>query len=449
MAKLLFQNGGNEINLNEGLNRLGRHPWNDFPINDLSVSGSHCEITVAGDHITIRDLGSTNGTFIDDQPVSEAPLKPGQRLRLGNIELKLAGSEGVVSIPSSAAKPVAVVAAKPAVRIASAVPSEIPVPVPVPVPAAPAEGGAVHRVAPPAMAAEGSPRCVQHSETLATLECMKCGQYFCTSCVREMKGGRTRLQFCPSCGGTCAEIGWRDRVQKKEATFFARIPSAFRYPLRKDGWILLAGGALLYAFMSWLTGSRYGGLIRGLSFGLAALFTGYLFNFMQRIAVTSAQGEEQMPTWPEFTDYYQDMIQPLLLLMGATVVSFAPLIGCLIAVANGVGLVQILIVPSILLGIFYFPMSLLAVSLADSFGGLNPVLVVASAVKVAKDYIVLVILLGVLLLVNKGFQRVTGSIPIPILPALLSWFVTLYFFAVQMRLLGMMYYSNRSKLNWI
>jgi pSer/pThr/pTyr-binding forkhead associated (FHA) protein len=42
-----------------------------------------------GSDILIRDLNSTNGTFINNEKISEAVLKPGQTLRLGQVELKL------------------------------------------------------------------------------------------------------------------------------------------------------------------------------------------------------------------------------------------------------------------------------------------------------------------------------------------------------------------------
>ena len=44
---------------------------------------------VEGDAVTIEDLGSTNGTFVNDQPTREAQLFPGQRIRLGEIGMQL------------------------------------------------------------------------------------------------------------------------------------------------------------------------------------------------------------------------------------------------------------------------------------------------------------------------------------------------------------------------
>src|SRR6478736_1056104 len=87
MAKLLIQSPGfnnQVINLNLGLNRFGRAAGNDFVIEHATVSSKHCEIALSDSEVIVRDCGSTNGTYINSQPISEARLKPGQVLRLGD-----------------------------------------------------------------------------------------------------------------------------------------------------------------------------------------------------------------------------------------------------------------------------------------------------------------------------------------------------------------------------
>src|SRR5262249_6812458 len=49
----------------------------------------HCEILLRGKDVVVKDLNSTNGTFINGEKVAESPLKPGQILRLGQIEMRL------------------------------------------------------------------------------------------------------------------------------------------------------------------------------------------------------------------------------------------------------------------------------------------------------------------------------------------------------------------------
>src|SRR5260221_864999 len=90
MPKLVVNAGtpqAREFELKPGTNYLGRGFANDFKIEDPSVSGSHAQIVLNGGAVMGKDLGSTNGTFINRSPVTEAALQPGQLLRLGGVEL--------------------------------------------------------------------------------------------------------------------------------------------------------------------------------------------------------------------------------------------------------------------------------------------------------------------------------------------------------------------------
>jgi pSer/pThr/pTyr-binding forkhead associated (FHA) protein len=110
MAKLVIQNQGmtgraHELNVDR--TTIGRVEDNTFQIADQSVSSHHCEIHLQGAEILIRDLNSTNGTFINNEKISEAILKPGQTLRLGQVELKLEAEGGsAISSATLARKPV-------------------------------------------------------------------------------------------------------------------------------------------------------------------------------------------------------------------------------------------------------------------------------------------------------------------------------------------------------
>ena len=68
---------------------IGRAEDNAFQIGDPSVSSHHCEVLLRGGGVVVRDLNSTNGTFISGEKVVEQALKPGQILRLGQVELRL------------------------------------------------------------------------------------------------------------------------------------------------------------------------------------------------------------------------------------------------------------------------------------------------------------------------------------------------------------------------
>ena len=78
---------------------VGRVSDNAFEIPEASVSSHHAEILLRGNDVVIRDLDSTNGTFINGEKITEAVLKPGQTLRFGTVELRL--DTGDAPLPSS------------------------------------------------------------------------------------------------------------------------------------------------------------------------------------------------------------------------------------------------------------------------------------------------------------------------------------------------------------
>ena len=76
-----------EIQLKPGLNFLGRGASNDFKLEDPSISGSHCQIVVDNGSTIIKDMGSTNGTYVNRAKVMESRLESGQPLRLGSVDM--------------------------------------------------------------------------------------------------------------------------------------------------------------------------------------------------------------------------------------------------------------------------------------------------------------------------------------------------------------------------
>ncbi len=68
--------------------RIGRKPGNDVVLADEKTSGVHAEIVLEGDRHVLRDLGSTNGTFLDGKRVTELVLSPGDVVTVGRLRVK-------------------------------------------------------------------------------------------------------------------------------------------------------------------------------------------------------------------------------------------------------------------------------------------------------------------------------------------------------------------------
>ncbi|MCC7075028.1 MAG: sigma 54-interacting transcriptional regulator [Deltaproteobacteria bacterium] len=85
--RLPAANGGKSIDIPaEGL-RIGAHPDNDVVIDDGFVSSFHAQLFLRGERLFVRDLDSTNGTFVGAVRVVEAEVPVGSTIKLGKAEL--------------------------------------------------------------------------------------------------------------------------------------------------------------------------------------------------------------------------------------------------------------------------------------------------------------------------------------------------------------------------
>ncbi len=86
---------------------IGRRMDADLRIPISSISRAHCEVVVSEDEVLLRDLDSSNGTFLNDSKVTEAVLSPGDRIRVGPIVfvVQIDGEPKEIGLTSVAAKP--------------------------------------------------------------------------------------------------------------------------------------------------------------------------------------------------------------------------------------------------------------------------------------------------------------------------------------------------------
>jgi len=167
MAKLISKMAGviaEPIQLRLGINRIGRGAHNDFSIDHATISALHCELELTGETLVVRDLGSTNGTFLDDVAIKNAEIQAGQCLRMGSVELMVEISEAQVVIPKFQEQAV-----------------------------------------PPRLAtASGKAVCLHHDDRPGVWQCTRCNHLYCTPCIHSIKrrGGKI-LYLCPDCSGVC------------------------------------------------------------------------------------------------------------------------------------------------------------------------------------------------------------------------------------------------------
>ncbi len=197
MRTFLLHIGGVQtqvIELKPGVNRLGRNPLNDFQIVDGTVSSYHCEIHASDTDVLVRDLGSTNGTFINGQPVKEAPLQAGQELRLGSVEMTLQIPPVHIALPSVT----------------------------------------VEQAPGPSLLADGSEACLNHRDMRGVFRCAQCGRAFCRSCIHVLRrSGGKALVLCPSCSGHCEALPTAEATKKKRS-FLVRLADTLKLVFQRD-----------------------------------------------------------------------------------------------------------------------------------------------------------------------------------------------------------------------
>lgn len=103
MACLIVLDGpskGQRITLDKPVTSIGRRDENDLTLPDGSVSGAHCEIEKSDSGFLLKDLGSTNGTRVNNSPVKEQSLCRNDIILIGEIPVMIEGDD----VPPSESK---------------------------------------------------------------------------------------------------------------------------------------------------------------------------------------------------------------------------------------------------------------------------------------------------------------------------------------------------------
>jgi diguanylate cyclase (GGDEF)-like protein len=86
---------GKRAALSHGTFEIGRSSRSDLAIDQESISRHHARITFDGQRHVIEDLGSTNGTFVNDQNLKRCLLKDGDQVKVGRSILKYMSGDNI------------------------------------------------------------------------------------------------------------------------------------------------------------------------------------------------------------------------------------------------------------------------------------------------------------------------------------------------------------------
>lgn len=445
-----------EIQLRPGVNRIGRDEENDFTINHDSVSGAHCEITVNDQGAFLKDLGSTNGTFVNRASVGEGWLRPGQHVQFGLVDLTFEAITAGSGAPAPPAIP----------------PIPIPIPIPVPVPGSsrppvftpsaptvamesPSQQDESSEPAPqsptlatPVMEAGGAV-CKSHPKTPARHLCNRCRKYFCDLCVTSRGAGK----YCRACGQPLTPLRVHSVKPTVEKGFFGRLPEAAIYPFKGSGLLVLIAAAIIFSLLEAITS----GFLFIFYFFIKLMAIGYLYSFMQNIIHATAAEEAEMPELPGFDGVFAACFR----LIAVVLLCYGPPIAMEVANSFGASVPESAIIATKILGCLYFPMAFLAVAMKDNVMAANPLVVIPAILKVPVEYLVAAILLTLIFglrLLGDEYADQMGRVTLRTrrmdrlfmsfgVRALWS-FASVYLLTVTMRILGLLYVTKKHRFGW-
>ena len=191
------------------------------------------------------------------------------------------------------------------------------------------------------------------------------------------------------------------RLQRTVAKgFFARFPSAFIYPFRGSGVLMLLVSAVVISFAEGLTGAW-------MSIPLMIAAYGYIFSFLQNIIHATANEEEEVPGLPGFEDVFGGAFR----LAVTVVICFGlPVTFAVLKFFDVYDAPANLLIATMVLGCLYFPMAFLAVAMKDTALAANPLVVIPAILKVPLGYLVTcMVVIGVYLLRLLGDALAGGA----------------------------------------
>lgn len=217
------------------------------------------------------------------------------------------------------------------------------------------------------------------------------------------------------------------------------ILDALGYPLRQGGWTTLVAGAIFAVALDFLTAYSAAGIIT------AVFGAGYFGAYYMNIIGSTMAGRDELPDWPGFSNWRDDIFNPWFQLLAVIIISFAPLL-VLIGVSNQKDANEEYFVAALAFGCLYYPAAILAYL---SFGSLKtalPYIVLPAIFRMMPGYLLVLVALVVAFVLSALTQSAVSRVPY------IGWFptacVALYGVMFQGRLIGLLYRKYETRLKW-
>ncbi len=275
-----------------------------------------------------------------------------------------------------------------------------------------------------------------------------CGGIWSADQLLRESFGEMEVLLCPKC-----RLGVEQLVP--QLGFWARVPSAFRYPFQGNGPWMLVGGTVLFSVLNY--GRSFGFLIAWLL--ATVLLVGIFGMLLIHVVQSTAADDTTQLDWPDIGGL-DDLIGTTAQILGSLLVVFVPFLYCAIrlvaemSVGDGTGteLLTWLALTFVLglVGLVYYPMSFLVIAMFGTVTAITPTIVLPAVIRTRWHYLLVLVLLLSLYIGHFALGMFSGSLPwwaeaVMFLP---TQAVVLYLLIVSARLLGLLYLSNRGRLGW-
>ena len=221
------------------------------------------------------------------------------------------------------------------------------------------------------------------------------------------------------------------------------LQDAFLYPIRGNGWLMVLLGAAFSITVEFMSYMPFLWLLMGVFAG--GFFSAY---YLDTVA-TTMDGRNDVPDWPDFNDFAEDILKPFLRMFGIALLAFGPayVVIALIWFADaGASWSLPAFFVATAVGSLYFPMAVLA---AQARGGVLealPHVVVPAILRSLPQYFVAVVALVVAHLALIFAEDIAAEIPY------VGWFATfavaLYALMFEARFIGLIHRGWSDRFKW-
>ncbi len=208
------------------------------------------------------------------------------------------------------------------------------------------------------------------------------------------------------------------------------IDDILTFPFRGAGKYILVIGAVLSLIL------QLGASVPVLGIVIAVGASGYFAAYYFDIVNSTASGKNEACDWPDFRDFWSDLVAPWLCMLSAFVCSFAPLlvIGFFL---EPPGIIKAAL---LVIGFAHLPMALLSVAVFRTMRAALWSNTIPAIRRCLPQYAVVTLIFGLLAIANFVVSKVLSNVPVA--GWLVSFFLGMYALMVSARLIGLFYRDN-------